>query len=462
MGSILGLMSTEQLREAGVFGQTARRSVFYRYPTGKFPLMGLLSLMDTEDVDNTTFGWHEDRVVAVQSETAAANAVGPFLAIDKVTSKADGFNLAAGDLFAVQLVSAVNVRERDVLWIAAVPNAADSAKLQIKVIVVDIDHTNHVAVVRAQEAITSVSNTADAVGLKVILMGSATGEGNRSRTGSYTLPIEISNYTQIFRTAFSFTRSALKTKLKFDKTGAYKGKSKQNALRHMSMLEMSALFGVRRTDVVLSDDGEAVPEKKFGGLEWFLRQYELGNAGNGGAFDYRPNGASAVGTNWTTNEDKRIIDVDGTMSVDEFELFVERALLFNGENSPEKVVMCGNGFMSRFQKVVQLKSLVTRPLNPDKESYGMTMTRWESPWGNLLFKTHPLFNELAPLKNSAFVIDVGSLKYHPLEDSDTELLKNRQPRDYDGRKDEWLTECGIELNFPERFTMINNVTGITV
>ena len=41
---MFGLMTSSDL--AATKSNNARRRVFYQYPTGKFPLMGLLSLMD--------------------------------------------------------------------------------------------------------------------------------------------------------------------------------------------------------------------------------------------------------------------------------------------------------------------------------------------------------------------------------------------------------------------------------
>jgi hypothetical protein len=77
------------------------------------------------------------------------------------------------------------------------------------------------------------------------------------------------------------------------------------------------------------------------------------------------------------------------------------------------------------------------------------------------FKTHPLFSQDTTLRNDGLLLDVQNLKFRALNDSDTTLLANRQPRDYDGRKDEWLTEAGLEVNFPESNMYIKNLQVIT-
>ena len=64
------------------------------------------------------------------------------------------------------------------------------------------------------------------------------------------------------------------------------------------------------------------------------------------------------------------------------------------------------------------------------------------------------------MQNTMLVLDVGDLAYHDLEGRDTNLLANRQPRDADYRKDEWLTECTLEMRHPKRHMQITGLTGI--
>jgi hypothetical protein len=69
-----------------------------------------------------------------------------------------------------------------------------------------------------------------------------------------------------------------------------------------------------------------------------------------------------------------------------------------------------------------------------------------------------LFDEDPDLQGTALFLDLGNLKYRPLSDSDTVFLKGRQANDRDARKDEWLTEAGLELRFPESCMYIKGVT----
>jgi hypothetical protein len=449
MSSILGLMSTKDL--ASSFSETARREVFYRFPEGRFPLMGLLSLLDSEETDKTKFGWWEHREPQYYTTTAA----NPFSTAAGV-AQSDGFSTVVGTPMRVTVANTDKFRVRDVIWIKDIPQATTATKLlQIRGIITEIVSAT-VLEFRPVEAVADIEVTISA-GKHVFAIGSAAAEGDRSRTGSTTLPIEIENYTQIHRTSFNFTRNALKAGLRWDRTGIYKHKAKENMLRHMELLEKAALFGTRGTSNVTNDNGDTTPERTSGGIRWFLEQYEKNST-----YNYRDGGSDITFSDWTTEEEKRIIQpTSGTMTAAQFETLNERIFKYNGNSSNEKLVLCGNKFIKAFQQYVKLDHSVQTGLNPKEEVYGMKIFRWTTPWGDLIFKSHPLFNQSLGLQASAFVLDVGSMKYVHAEDADTQCLKNRQNNDEDGRKDEWITECGIELHYPERHFFIDNLTTIT-
>ena len=91
----------------------------------------------------------------------------------------------------------------------------------------------------------------------------------------------------------------------------------------------------------------------------------------------------------------------------------------------------------------------------------MSVVTWDTPFGTVNFKTHPLFNRNATWRNDGILIDVQNLRYRPLADSDTTLLKNRQKNDQDRRKDEWLTEAGLECRFPESHMIWEGLTAVS-
>lgn len=462
--AIAGLMTSEQL--AGKKSLNARRKVFYQFPNGGLTLMGLTSMLDTESTDKSDFGWHEERALSFSYKTVQANSAGPFTngggaAGDGGTDlTAAGWTLAKGATFRVNLDDVTTVQERDVLQFRLIPGTSSSVKTFQAVVTAVWPAFNTVDVQLIEDA-TNVLNTTAANSLDVVMVSSAAAEGDRSKTGFQTWPLKVENYTQIFRHAFNFTRTALKQGLAFDKTGPYKTKAKANSLKHMKAMEYSAFFGVRSEQTgVTTMENEASVRRTTGGIQWFIKQWELGTVANGGAFNYRPSGADITASDWKTTDDKRYIDVNGSCSKDEFESIIERAFRNTSDASYEKVMICGSGIISAFNKFVDRESI--RLIKQDKkEVYGLDVHTWESPHGTIHFTSHQLFNQNPIYRNSGFLLDLGNIIYTPLNDSDTELLKNRQNNDTDGRKDEWLTEMGFEIRFPESHIFIDRLTGIT-
>ena len=438
----------------------------HQYPQGKAPLMYILSLMEDEETDKPKFGWWEERDKCIRTTTVVKPTKTGTYADSALVEVADGFTFTAGTVYSFYATDSTQFVVNDLIWIRNAPQATTATvllQLRGRVTAVGDGSTaaNSWVKFQALETVSDVSNAADSLGIYIYMYGSSAPEGDRSRAGSISFPLEIENYTQIFRhTVGPFSRTALKAGVRFDSTGIYKETAHRVALRHMKSMELTALRGVRANQTVTNQDGDTVPEYKTGGIEWFLKQWELRNVSNGGAFNYGLGESSVNAGAWRTADDKRIIDVNGAITVDEFEMLIERAFRFTNDTTFEKLCLCGNGFLSMFNKMVKQCSYKVTELE-SKDSFGMNMTRWISPWGTLLFKTHPLLNEVDTFRNDAYILDTGNLSYRPLTDSDTELLTNRQNQDSDGRKDEWLTEAGIEVHFPESHMFIQNVTNVT-
>lgn len=455
MPQVLGITHSDS--GASYWSENARRKVFYLYPNGAAPLLGLLSLMDGEGTAHPEFGFWEERMESYASTTAQANAAGPFTDTSDVDLTAAGWSQAVATNIRVYVVDASQFRERDIVWIRNVNSTGSDIQIKGRVTAVDTD-LNHLTM-RLVAAVTNALNDTTNNGLDIIAIGSATGEGDRSRSGGLTRPLEVGNYCQIFRSAFHLSGTALQVGLRYDSTGDYKNKSKQAGLRHSIMLERAMWWGDRRKDTVSNDDFESVPERKMGGVEWWLKQWELGTTGNGAIADYRPGGSDITASDWTTTDDKRIIDVNGTITKAQWNMLMERLFRKTGDEAFEKIGFCGSGFISAFADFVDNNTVVKRELFSNGRA-GFNFVEWESPHGTVFLKSHPLFNQLEAFRNSCYFLDLGFLKYRYVNKRDTDIRKMIQLPDADSRRDEWLTECGLELRFPEAHMMINNLTGI--
>ncbi len=464
---ILGINSTDS--NSAYRSEKSRRMVMHQYPQGKAPLMYLLSLMDDKETDKSEFGWWEDRDTCVKSVTATSGSLngggaGPFTnaALD-TSAAAAGWTFTANTEYGIFVADATQFRVYDTVWIKDVPNAAASANLQLRGVVTAVISSGNKIKVRAIETVASVTNDTDGNALNIYYTGSSAMEGGRSVDGAFSYPIEVSNYTQIFRqTIGPFTGSAIKEGMRYDSNGVYHEQFHKSCVRYMKGMEINAFRGRRAKRLTTNSDGSSVPERFSGGFEYFLNQWEIGNTGNGGLADYRPGGSDVSASAWATTDEKRIIPVNGSLTMDQLDMLIERAFRYTNDTTFEKLLLCGNGFMTVFTKLIKDSSYKVIDLNEKEETLGMDVSRIKTPFGTLVMKTHPLFNENATQRNDAWILDMCDVVYHPMCDRDMVVLENRQATDFDGIKDEILGEGGLEIAYPERHMFIQNVTGITV
>jgi hypothetical protein len=107
-----------------------------------------------------------------------------------------------------------------------------------------------------------------------------------------------------------------------------------------------------------------------------------------------------------------------------------------------------------------VKELGFYTLEPETAAYGIRVTRWNTVFGSLIFKTHPLFSYEATNRHSMVVFTPADIKYRFLQDtifkadkSDTEGGGTGK----DGKEEEYLTECGLEFHFPNTWAYLNGV-----
>lgn len=471
MASILGLTSGKTFADNPTFySLNDRRRVFRAFPNGGAPLTGLLSLTDTEPTDNPTFGWWEKRFEDIKTVlTASAWSGGNFpFSLNNSASAGSPLTNATDSTLYISVASTDGFKQFHVVWLMQLPTS-DTTFAQLKgVVVAKISST--VLQLRVLESVnglgirssanTVTSATKGPVGATVQVIGTANPEGGLSGNHRWVTPINPENYTQIFRTAFNFTSTSLKIPASFDKTGLYREKAKDAALDHMIEIEKAILWGTRSvlpTYALASTD--QVPQRTMGGILWFLEEWE--RAGGSATIKYR--GASAAALTLDTEEDKRIIEnPTGVMSYSTWNTYVRRAFRRCNNRSYEKLALCGAGALQAVNALIEQSLVQVNKGMTAEDTYGMNVKSIETLHGTLHFKTHPLFNDDPFLQYAIFILDVGNLKLRPLNDRDTVLLKNRQANDEDGRKDEWLTECGLEVRFPESNMLIKNVQAITL
>lgn len=458
--AILGLITTEG--DANWRYTNIRRQVFYFYPNGAAPLTGLLSLITEQDTDDPEFSWWEKRLDKQTTVTAQANAAGPWTAnpatetTDGATTDAAAQTWVVGDLRAVKVAATSSLRVGQVVRIRNVTRAS-GANIDLFGTITAVDHNDlkiNLRSLSTSGGVNVAQSTANN-GLEVLVVGSSFTQGSSSTVGGlvastsfslsnsaiYNVPSQFTNYCQIFRTPFELTGSALKTGVKFDDTGVYKDQAKEASTYHMIELEKAFLFG---TKVKESTSSNSLPRFVTGGVLHFLARWEAGDYGS----------VTAVND---SDDDKRIItNSGGTINEKTYNKYLERVFRVTNNTANEKLVLCGSGFLSVINQLYKDKSTLTADL-PLTDTYGMNVTKHQTPFGTIYYKSHPLFSQNSLLRFNALFLDVQNMRYRYMQGRDTELLKNRQNNGDDFRRDEWLSECGLELRFPEANMYLQNV-----
>jgi hypothetical protein len=441
--AILGLLDTEKF--ASQRFTNIRRSVFYFYPNGAAPLMGMLSLLKEEDTNDPRFSWWEKRL-ATQRSLSIANTTGMYITTLGApgSDAANPFVPADGAVIRIAVADSTIYRVGHQIKITGSP-LSGGGTIDVFGTVTNLYSSAAPGYIdiKLNGAPGSLANTAATVGLEVWVVGNSFAQGiTNTSSDIWNIPVNIENFTQIYRTPFSFTGTALKTAAKFDETGPYMDKSKENSVYHMIEMEKSMIFGRKKLDT-----SGTTPQYYTGGILYWLQQWEL-TANN-------PWGAS--GATLDSDDNKRIIsNASGVLSEKTYDGYLERVFRVTNNKANEKLVLCGSGFLKVINQMYRSKTTI-QARQGDKTTYGMTVVQHDTSFGTIYYKSHPLFSQNPIMRYNALFVDVQNLLYRYMQGRDTELLTNRQPNDADYRLDEWFTEAGLEFRFPESHMYLQNV-----
>jgi hypothetical protein len=298
-------------------------------------------------------------------------------------------------------------------------DAGDDNKFAVKGAIVVNSETGEVMHVTADTTGTTLTVTRNIGGTtfqiandaELFIAGFAAPEGGDTPTAISFDATVASNYTQIFRTAFSVSNTLRSTYLR---TGDKLEESMTKALKlHMSDIERAMFFGKKHE----ANGSSAQPTRFTGGLINSLSTViDI-------ASSYASYGGSTAGQ--MTEE-----GFDGLLISTIFKYGSKQKIAFVGENVANQLQQIGK---DRWQ-----------PQAVDG-TYGLSLTRYSTFAGDLMVHLHPQFRQIPGMKSAMVIIDFPYLNYRYLEGRDTSLLENRQSNGADSVTHEYLTECGLEL-----------------
>lgn len=405
-----------------------RQQILYLYPNGMAPLTAMLSMMGSESVDDPRFHWW------TQEQTAVGGAVGAiYTDAGLLTAYVTGG--VAGDTLFVQITTVLANRVRTGHQILL----RDASDYRVDVVgkVTDVTRgaVNSVLAVKLLEADDNSPDhdLSDSDVFKIV--GNINPEGGEMPGAIALNPTEVSNYTQIFRTPLSITRTAKKTRLR---TGDQYQKAKSEALEmHSWEMELAFLWGIATQNV--GDNGK--PERTTMGAINFIRTYAAANCD-----DYTLNAAYS-GLTWAQGGETW------------FKNMLEQIFRYG---AAEKLCLCGSGFLLGIDALAMTGGQIN--LAPAQKTYGMDIRTWITPFGTIHMKTHPLFSYDATTRNMGVLLEPKELTYKYIDDTSFygENSQKTHPEGYGGRRldgtnEEYLTECGLEFGLAQKCAVLNGV-----
>lgn len=271
--------------------------------------------------------------------------------------------------------------------------------------------TNTLTVVRG------VGSTAAALnqGEELLITGTAQPEGDASLAARSRNPVPVFNYTQIFREPWDATETERHSE--YEGRDDWEHQALKHGIEHAKNIEYALMLGHP------SEDTSSGVKRTTGGFKHF------------------------VVTNAT--------DAGGSFT--ETELFAAMRPNFR-YGAKEKWAFCSalavdvmNGFPRGKLEVRQ-----------SEKTFGVRVMQYISPHGTLNLVTHWLL-EGATLGGMMWIMDTDVVSYRYLKNKrgsrDTHIRENIQNNDVDGRKDEYLSECGLKFGLEKRHGYIYGISG---
>jgi len=406
-----------------------RQQIMYLYPNGMAPLTAILSMMGSESVDDPQYHWWTQAM-----SSAGGDVAGVYTIADLSVPYAAGG--VAGDTLFVHVTdtNAFNrVRQGHEILLR------DASDYRVDVVgkITEV-HRAAAAEVYAVRLLENDDNSpdhdlSDCDTFKII--GDVNPEGGEMPDAIALNPTKVYNYTQIFRSPLSITRTARKTRLR---TGNQYQKAKSECLEmHSWLMELAFLWGIRTENI--GDNGK--PERTTMGVINFIRQYAAANCD-----DYTLN-ANYAGQTWAAGGETW------------FKAMLEQIFRYGAE---EKLCLCGSGFLLGIDNLAMAGGQVN--LQPAQKTYGMQIRSWITPFGTIHMKTHPLFSYDLTTRYMGVLLEPKEMTYRYIDDTTFygESSSKKHPEGYgqrriDGTNEEYLTECGLEFGLPQKCAVLNGV-----
>lgn len=149
----------------------------------------------------------------------------------------------------------------------------------------------------------------------------------------------------------------------------------------------------------------------------------------------------------------------GGLTEGDWQTFLRPGFRYSTNQGSPKVAFCSPTALSAIEGFARGKLEV---VNDQANTFGITMKQYVSGQGTVLLVNHRDWNDSATYGGYLFLMDMDAIKQKPLQVvGQTQLLKDRQAPDYDGVKDEFRSEEGIQVIHERRHSLLTGITAPT-
>jgi len=245
------------------------------------------------------------------------------------------------------------------------------------------------------------------VGDVLYLIGTAYPDNSTSGTAVTTVEEDIYNYTQIFRWPTQVTGRDLKV-------GLYGGSSlktlrREAGIEYAKNMELSAFYGMRHT---IAASGSTKIRTMTGGLAFYVKS--------------------------------NIWDLDGDpLEENAFIEMLEEGMRWgkggHQHGSRTKYLFHSSRYATTFSKW----GLEKLQMRLDDKHLGMEFSEYRSPHGKVVLVPCHTLDQVAP--GEAWLVDLNHITKRYFDGRDTKLKTAIQANDLDGYKEEYIGDCGFQI-----------------
>ena len=256
-------------------------------------------------------------------------------------------------------------------------------------------------------------------GDELLILSTAQPEGDTSQPSRTSNAAKQTNYTEIVRTPWEVTGTNRRSTQQVSPSD-WNLQAQKKGIEHAVSLEYMVLFGKPSEDLT-----GAQP----------LRT-------SGGALYYIVTNTTAVG---------------GTLTEATFNTAVRKGFRY-AQGNRRKVLLASGIVLQAINQFAQNKLQIRQGEN----TYGLSVMTYVTPFGTLDLIVHWLL-EGTTYGGYAVGLDLDQLAWRPLssdqESGDTHVRTNIQANDADTRKDEYLTEAGLQFGQEKMHFVLTGITG---